>query len=106
MSSDWGDEFDQYVDHFRREVVQKMHESAYVVTLVPGEFDVKFATELGAAVMMGKPILAVMMPGAKVSEKLARVADKIVHVDVDTEDGRKKLAAVIHEFTKEHALGS
>lgn len=100
-SSGWGEEFDQYVDHFRREVVQNMNDSAYVMSLVPGEFDVKFATELGAAVMMDKPILAVMMPGAKVTKKLELVVDKIVYADIDTEEGRKELAAEIGKFTKE-----
>lgn len=100
VSTDWGEEFEKYVDHFRRDAVQKMHESAYVMSLVPGEFDVKFATELGAAIMMDKPLLAVVMPGAKVTRKLKLVADHIVEADLDTEEGREKVAAAVVEFTK------
>lgn len=101
MSSGWGDEFYAYVDHFRRNVVQNMHDSAYVMSLVPGEFDVKFATELGAAIMMDKPIFAVLMPGSKVTGKLKLVADVIVEADIDTEEGREQLAAEIAAFTKD-----
>jgi hypothetical protein len=91
--------WEEYVEHFRRDTLQKMDSSAYVMSMVPrGGFDVKFATELGAAIMLGKPIFAVAMPGAEVADKLVQVADQIVYADVDTEAGQREIARALHEF--------
>lgn len=66
------------------DMAPKMAESAYVMQLVPtgehSEGDVKFWVELGASIMMDKPILAVIVEGQKVPEKLKLVADRIVRV--------------------------
>lgn len=87
-------EWDEFVDHFRRDTLHKMIDSAFVASIVPSEgWDVKFAVELGSAIMLDKPLIALIMPGANVSEKLKRVADEIVEADLDTEEGRK----TIHE---------
>jgi hypothetical protein len=95
------EEWDQFVDHFRRDALAKMTDSAFVASLVPsGEFDVKFALETGAAVLLGKPILAIVMPGAEVPGKLGLVADVVVEADLDTEGGRKKVAAAISQMVE------
>jgi hypothetical protein len=100
--ADWGldkdqqQEWDRFVDHFRRETLQGIDGSAFVMSLVPRDgFDVKFAVELGAAVMLDKPLLAIVMPGATVPAKLRLVADEIVEADVDTEQGRDLIAAAL-----------
>jgi hypothetical protein len=102
--SDWLDEldpsgraeWDRFVNHVRRETVAKMTDSAFVISLVPrGEPDVKFAVELGLAIMLDKPILAIALPGAVLPERLRRVADEIVVADVDLEAGREKVHAAI-----------
>lgn len=99
---DYGAEFEEYVRHFRQSTLEKMMESAFVMQLVPkeDEFDVKFATELGASIMLDKPIMAVVMPGATVSKKLLAVADMVVEADIDTDEGRKELARRLSEFTE------
>lgn len=96
------DAFDEYVAHFRHSTLQKMVDSAYVMQLVPKEdsFDVKFATELGAAIMLDKPIMAVVMPGATVPSKLIQIADVIVTADLDTEDGREEVARAAKDFAR------
>jgi hypothetical protein len=106
--SDWESEltpeqreqWEAYVDHFRRETLQKMAESGFVMQLVPDRehFDVKFATELGCSIMLDKPILAVVMPGAEISGKLRLVADEIIVADIDTEAGRKLVGEQIKRF--------
>jgi hypothetical protein len=92
--------WDEFVDHFRRTTLGGMQASAMVASFVPGrdEFDVRFATELGAAVLLDKPVLAVVMPGAPVPGKLRLVADVIVHADVDTEEGRREVARALKEL--------
>jgi hypothetical protein len=105
--SDWLDDltpderegWDDFVEHFRRDALQKLEESAFVASLVPREdFDAKFAVELGASIMLDKPLLAIVMPGAEVPAKLAKVADRIVQADVDTEAGREAVHAAMREM--------
>lgn len=97
MTPEQTKQWDDYVAHFRESTIKQMAESAFVMQLVPqeGKFDVKFATELGASIMLDKPILAVVMPGAAVPSKLRLIADEIVECDIDTEEGRKSLTAAI-----------
>jgi nucleoside 2-deoxyribosyltransferase len=41
---------------------------------------VKFAVELGFAIMLNKPIIAVLQPGGTLPDKLRLVADEIVYM--------------------------
>lgn len=97
MSWDQEPEWQEFVRHFREDAVSKMTESAFVMHLVPDaeKFDVKFAVELGASIMLDKPMMAVVMPGTEVPPKLRLVCDHIVELDVDTEEGRQKLQEAI-----------
>jgi len=87
-----------FVRHFREDVVGKIAGSALTISLVPGEFDVKFAVELGASIMLDKPIIAVVLPGAPVPARLRRVADLVIEADLDLEEGRRQLAEVLRKF--------
>lgn len=102
--TDWIDEltpderegWDSFVEHFRREAVEKIAGSGAMISLVPSDgFDVKFAAELGAAIMLDKPIIAVAMPGAVVPSKLREIADEVVVSDIDTEEGRSELTRAL-----------
>lgn len=98
MSEDWasGEEWDDFVRHVRTDLIQKLDETALVISLIPrGEVDIKFAVELGLSIMMGKPIIAVALPGAFVPENLRRVVDSVVETDIDTEAGREELQRAI-----------
>lgn len=82
-----------WMDHVRREVAPAMQGSAYVMSLVPsGEVDVKFAVELGLAIMMDKPIIAVAHHGSKPPAKLVQVTDKIIEADFSTKEGTRDAA--------------
>jgi hypothetical protein len=72
------------------------------MSLVPGkdDVDVKFAVELGLAIMLDKPILAVVQPGTEVPGRLRQVADAIIVTDLDTEAGKEQAAREIKEFTE------
>ena len=91
------DDWDRFVAHHREHTLKSMEGSAFVCQLVPGPdgFDIKFAVELGMAILLGKPILAVVMPGMKPPGKLALVADGIVYADIDTEEGRQEIVEAI-----------
>lgn len=104
--SDWLDElspddrvrWDEFVDHFRREAVEMIAGSAAFISIVPSsmeQVDVKFATELGMAIMLDKPIMALAMPGAKVPQQLRALAVEVVEADIDTEEGKAEFAEAL-----------
>lgn len=69
-----------WVRHVLEEMVPKLRGSALVCSMVPTspEGDVKFWVELGASIMMDKPIVAVVLGDVAVSTKLVAVADEVV----------------------------
>lgn len=84
MGGVWNDPtYQEWSEHVQKNVVPMIEESAVTVSLVPtGESDIKFAVELGLSIMMDKPIIALVSPGTKIPEALARVADELVEVDI------------------------
>jgi nucleoside 2-deoxyribosyltransferase len=87
-------EWDHFVAHQREYTLKAMDSSAYVVSLVPSadKMDVKFAVELGFAIMLSKPVIAMAMPGTPVPYGLRKVADAVIVADLDTEAGREHAA--------------
>lgn len=92
MESTEGEEWDRFVEYHREHTVKAMAESAYVMSLVPDQVDVKFAVELGLAIMLDKPIIAMAQPGARIPPGLVKVATAVIVADLDTEDGKKQAA--------------
>jgi hypothetical protein len=97
-----GEEWAGFAEHVIVELIPKIDQSAIAISLVPGgnKTDVKFAVELGFMIMLDKPIIAVVAPGAKVPRKLAKVADEIVEGDLDDENMQKRLHAAIDRTIK------
>lgn len=90
------------VEHVRRNLIPMIERSEIVVSIVPHDqsgTDVKFALELGYSVMLDKPIIAVVRPGTKIPEKLARVVDRFVECDDPKSPGlTERLAEALHEL--------
>lgn len=63
-----------------RRLVRQIDVSAIVAAVVPGRdtLDAKFVIELGVAVMLDKPIIALIQPGTPIPRKLAAVVDRFV----------------------------
>ncbi len=104
MSSDYGPEFDKFVKRVRKELVPKIEDSNIFVAITPGspdKVDVKFAVELGLAIMYNKPIIATIAPGTQIPEKLSRVVDRFVELDLSDPTGRERLVAAINEMLEE-----
>lgn len=100
LEPDEREQWNTFVRHVREDTVKKMSESAFVMHLVPdaADVDIKFAVELGLSIMLDKPCLAVVMPGTEVPPRLRLVCDRIVELDMDTEEGRERLTAAIAEM--------
>lgn len=87
MSADYADspEFRAFAKRVRRGLIPKLKDSAATLSIIPaGKLDVKFAVELGMSIMLDKPLIAVINPGAKIPDKLAKVVDRFVEWDDDT----------------------
>jgi hypothetical protein len=94
--------WEEWVENVRRAAVEQIAGSAAFVTIAPRpeNVDVKYAVELGLAIMYEKPIIVLAGPGRPVPEKLRLLADRIVYEDIDTEEGRRNFADAIAEFVE------
>jgi hypothetical protein len=84
-------------------LVPKLRSSAYFATVVPSldGFDVQFAVELGAAIMLDMPIIALVRPGVQVPERLVRVAEAVLEFDPDDIAGNAdRLSEVMERLTR------
>lgn len=83
-------------------LVPKLENSSFAVALCPIEgphkVDAKFAVELGAMIMLDKPIIAVVAPGTTVPRKLEQVADKIIFADLQDDDASEKIMSAVREL--------
>jgi hypothetical protein len=101
MASEYGPEFDKWVEHCRKELIPMIKGSNIFVSITPSspeKVDIKFAVELGLAIMLDKPIVAAIRPGTPIPEKLARVVDKFVEVDFDDPTQRERLMQACEEL--------
>lgn len=102
LSENEEDAFNDFVRRFRRETLPKMKKSSYVMSLLPNRdgVDVKFAVELGMAIMLDKPIVAVVQPGVPVPRRLRLVVDDVLELaaDLDSEAGRDELVEKLSAF--------
>lgn len=90
---DWLDEPESraWAKRVLDEVVPMIDQSTVFVSLVPtGEVDIKFAVETGLALMMGKPIIVAVAPGALVPAKLLAIADAVVEFDPSQPDATQE----------------
>lgn len=104
MSTGYGPDFDKFAERVRKELVPKIEGSNIFVSITPSspdKVDVKFALELGLAIMFDKPIIACVQPGAKIPEKLSRVVEKFVELDLNDPTQQKRLTEAINEMMEE-----
>jgi len=93
----WAD----YSEGFRREVLPKILDSAMFLSIgtAVGEFDVKQATELGAALLCDKPLLLVVPPGRTISERLRRAADIVLDdFDVSRPESQERITTALRQL--------
>lgn len=99
--NDYGPEFDDFVQRVRTELVPKIEGTSVFVSITPEspeKVDVKFAVELGLAIMYDKPICALIKPGTKIPKKLSLVVDRFVEMDLNDATQSNRLNEVLHEM--------
>lgn len=81
-------------------LVPQLKDSAVAVAICPADeqLDAKFCVELGAMIMLDKPILAFVAPGRHIPDKLLLVADEIVQADITTDEGQASMRAALERM--------
>jgi hypothetical protein len=73
---------EQYLEHFRHSVLPHIADSAVVLTIQPrGLPDTKICLEIGAALLLDKPLLVISMRGNTVPARLRLAADEVVEIE-------------------------
>lgn len=68
--------------HFKENVLPNIADSTQFAALISGKMpDAKMCLEIGAAVLLDKPIIAICFEGAAPSQHLLKIATKIVEVE-------------------------
>lgn len=104
MSEWWKDpEWKEYADHVMNDMVPMLSESSMTFSIYPtsGHGDVKYWVELGASIMMDKPIIVIVHPGVSISERLKRVADHVLYADMNDDASREKLVDRLEQIARE-----
>jgi len=86
-----------YLKRFKELVLPDIKESTVFAALIPGvDPDPKMCLEMGAALLMDKPIVAIVIRGRKIPRHLARIASEIVEVsDLMTEEDKIKVQTAL-----------
>ena len=92
-----------FARHVRDVTIPMLKDSALTMGLLSpastgASFDVRQAVEIGASLLMGKPLVLAVEPGSHVPDGLARAADEIVEVDLKGDpEGTAATLAAVHE---------
>jgi hypothetical protein len=70
----------EYLEHFDQEVLPEMRSSKICFVLLSDHVDAKICLEVGAAVLLGKPMLVATLGGAVVPDNLRRFASEIIEL--------------------------
>jgi hypothetical protein len=97
----WAD----YSARFRTQGLPKIMESATTLMLYSGDgsdFDVQQATELGALLLLDKPLILLTSKGATLPSRLARAADVIIEDwRPDNHEAQEKLTEAVLKLSGE-----
>src|SRR4051794_31604602 len=96
----------EWLRHVLDEMVPKLEDSAICLSLAPGGKsvgDAKYWVELGATIMMDKPLIVLVADDRELPEHLVRVADEVVRLEhgIDDPRGAKQLMDVVERMTKD-----
>jgi hypothetical protein len=102
VSNDISDdpEFKEWLEHAEAEVLPKMHSSAFSIALISRKVDAKLCLEIGAAILLEKPLIVLAMPGAKIPPVLARLAHEIVRGHPRDAETKKHLTEAIESLMR------
>src|SRR3954471_7136654 len=97
-------EFERFQRDVRTKLIPRMRDGAVVTMIAPdisAEFDVYFALQVGAALVLEKPIVLIADRSRTLSPKLERLADRIINVDFADPDWAEKSREELEQFFKD-----
>lgn len=96
--------FKRWIEHQMDEVIPQLSSSAMTIQLLPdeeGKIDPAFCLQLGASIMLDKPIVAVAIEGRDIPPKLQMIADEIVTLpDGVSPEGAEQMQTAIERIGK------
>ena len=97
-------ELKRLLKHFEKEVAANIYTSAIGLAICPknaDEIDAKICLEIGAMILLNKPIILCIPPGSEIPEKLAKVVDEFVEYKPNDNQCKKALVEAIHRMEKQ-----
>jgi hypothetical protein len=89
---------DKYLKRFADEVLP-MIESAITLIITPGGHpDPKICLELGASLLLDKPLILIVTRGRTIPARLRRLADAIVEGDIGEPDFQERVQKAVTEI--------
>ena len=103
------DEFKDWADRMRARLIPNMRDSANVLMIAPkmsGKFDIEFALQIGASILLEKPLILLVDRSRTIPPKLRAIADRIIETDLDdmtmdSEAIQKQLKQAFDDFGKQ-----
>lgn len=80
------DGFRRWADDMRNRLIPNMRDSASVLMIAPrmeGRFDIEFALQIGASILLEKPLILLVHHGRTIPPKLRAIADRIIETDLN-----------------------
>lgn len=90
---------DEFFRRAREDLFPKMKGAALSI-VIAADPDPKLCMELGAAILLDKPIVVVVPEGQKLPTNLSRIASAIVQGDISQSKGKKQLQEAITRVIK------
>jgi hypothetical protein len=85
-----------FLDQFAGDGLPKIRESAMVISIDTGTVTPKMCLEIGAAILLDKPLILCVHKGEAVPQHIRRLAAQIVVVEeAETEASKERLTAAI-----------
>jgi hypothetical protein len=92
----------EFLSHFKREGLPALMSSGMMIALVNAEPDPKMCLEIGAAVLLDKPIVVCVPQGIPVPENLRKCATRIIPMGPNgelTEEFKGQLEDAMYDVT-------
>jgi hypothetical protein len=95
------DDLDELALSVRDSLIPKLQASAAVVSIIPDDpakIDIKIALEIGAGLLLDKPLFLAIPDGAVVPQRLVRAADRVMYFNSSDPDWVEHLTQEIKDF--------
>jgi hypothetical protein len=73
-------DFNPFLEHFEKVVLPRMAETFVTIIILTDSIDSKLALEVGASILLDKPILILTRHRSLVNAQLAKVAAKVIEM--------------------------